>query len=163
MYMLIAKPNHKKFVFCKLDNSTYIKTAKAYSKCKRYGFRGIVAFCTGTGTFSVLKEITKGIVVQYGKRRFAILVITAAAHICSPAVAVLTNATKVIKTCKMVYTTTGYIFEACEDLGCLVYLPLDFALFGQPIPVGEPRRFSNWDEIEDIIKELPVVGDNDDE
>lgn len=160
--MLITKPTHKYYAFSVVDDVTYNKTANVYSKCKRYGFRGIVAFCTGTGTLDVLKEICKGTVVQYGKRRFATCVLTTAAHVCAPAVAVLTNATKVVKVCKVVYTTTGYIFEACEDIGTLCFLPVDMMLFGQAIPTGESKRFSNWEEIEDLIQNLPVIGDSDD-
>jgi len=159
--MLITKPNHNKYAFSSVDNATYANFVDIYSRCKRYGFRGVVAFTTGTGTFSVVKGILKGSVVQYGKRRLAAVVLTTSAHICAPAVAVIINATKVVKTCKMIYTTTGYIFEALEDTGTLLLLPLDYALFGQPIPTGAAKRFSNWDEIEDLIKNLPAVGDVD--
>jgi hypothetical protein len=38
-------------------------------------------------------------------------------------------------------------------------LPVDMALFGQPIPTGEVGRFTKWSNISDIIKELPVIGD----
>lgn len=160
--MLITKPIHKYYAFQSLTNSTYVEMAETYSSCKRYGFRAVVLFCTGTNTIGILKEISKGVVVQYGKRRFATVVIGSALHICAPAIAVITNATKVVKTCKIVYTTTGYIIEAFEDAGTLGLLPLDFALFGQPIPTGTSKRYSNWDEIEDVIKQLPVVGDGDD-
>jgi len=158
--MLITKPTHNRYAFYSLCNCAYVETARTYSMCKSYGFRGVVAFATGTGTFGVVKEILKGTVVQYGKRRMAIVVLCAAAHICAPAVAVLTNATKVVKACKIVYTTTGYIIEACEDVGTLMFLPVDFALFGQPIPTGKSKRFTNWHEIEHLIKAVPIVGDS---
>lgn len=159
--MLITKPTHRYYAFNYLNSTPYIEYAKNYSCCKRYGFRATVAFCTSIGTYGVLKENFKGTVVQYSKRRFATVVLTGAAHVCAPAIAVITNATKVVKTCKIVYTTTGYIFEACEDLGTLMFLLLDLALFGQPIPTGKSKRFANWDEVEDVINNLPVVGDKD--
>lgn len=45
------------------------------------------------------KEIAQGTVVQYGKRRLATVVIGGATYIC--AVAVITNATRFVKSCKV--------------------------------------------------------------
>jgi hypothetical protein len=50
--------------------------------------------------------------------------------------------------------------EAIEDSSQLPFLPLDVALFGQPIPANKEGRFSSWSNITDIISNLPVIGDS---
>lgn len=100
--MHITKPPHKKYVLYCLDDQIYNKYANVYSGCKRWGVRGIYTFLGGTGLWGVVKEISQGTVVQYGKRRLATIVISGATYICAPAVAVITNATRVVKSCKLV-------------------------------------------------------------
>ena len=94
--------------------------------------------------------------LQYGKRRLASIVIGGATYVCAPAVAVITNATRVVKSCKLVYTSVGYVMEAVEDASHVPFLPLDLVLFGQPVP----GRFSSWSNITDIIYNLPTIGDS---
>lgn len=158
--MQVVKPPHNRYALACLDDSTYVKYAEVYSGCKRWGVRGVYAFIGGTGLLGVAKEVMKGTVVQYGKRRIATYVIGAATYICAPAVAVLTNATKVVKACKVVYTSVGYVAEALEDASQVAFLPLDIAFFGQPIPANREGRFSSWSNITDLIDELPAIGDN---
>jgi len=157
--VITTRPAHKKYAFAPLSNATYYDYANRYSACKRYGFRGVVAFTTGTGVYGIVKEVVKGTLIQYGKRRLAVLVISGATYVCAPAVAVLTNATRVVRTCKVIHTTIGYTVEALEDIGTLIFLPIDLALFGQPIPTGKPNRYSNWG-LRDIINDIPDIGDN---
>ena len=123
------------------------------------GVRGIYTFLGGTGLWRVAKELAQGTVVQYGKRRFATVVISGATYICAPAVAVITNATRVVKSCKVVYTSVGYVMEAVEDASHVPFLPLDFVLFGQPVPANKDGRFSSWSNITDLVSNLPVIGD----
>lgn len=113
--MQITKPPHNRYALNCLDNATYVKYANVYSGCKRWGVRGIYTFLGVTGLWGVAKEVAQGSVVQYGKRRLATVVIGGATYICAPAVAVLTNATRVVKSCKIVYTSIGYVMEAVED------------------------------------------------
>jgi hypothetical protein len=96
--------------------------------------------------------VGKGTIVQYGKLRLATVVIGAAAYVCAPAVAVITNATRVVKSCKVVYTTVGYVAEAVEDASHVPFLPL----FGQPVPANKEGHFSSWSNITDIIDNLPA-------
>lgn len=158
--MQITKPPHNRYALNCLDNETYVKYANVYSGCKRWGVRGVYTFLGGTGLLSVVKEVAQGSVVQYGKRRLATVVIGSATYICAPAVAVITNATRVIKSCKLVYTSVGYVMEAFEDASHIPFLPLDAALFGQPVPANKDGRFSSWSNITDIIDNLPVIGDS---
>ena len=138
--MQIVKPPHNRYILSCLDEDTYTKYADVYSGCKRWGVRGIYTFLGGTGLFGVVKEVAKGTVVQYGKRRLATVVIGGAAYVCAPAVAVINNATRVVKSCKVVYTIVGYVAEAAEDASHVPFLPVDFALFGQPIPANKEGR-----------------------
>jgi len=158
--MKVTKPPHNRFLLRGLNNDTYIKYATTYSTCKRYGVRGIYGFLGGTGLWGVVKEASQGTIVQYGKRRIATVVIGGASYICAPAVAVLTNATRVVKSCKLVYTTIGYVMEACEDASHVPFLPLDLLLFGQPIPANKEGRFSSWANMTDVINDLPGIGDS---
>jgi len=134
--------------------------SEEYSGCKRWGVRGIYTFLGGTGLWGIAKEVAKGSVVQYGKRRLATIVIGGATYICAPAVAVITNATRVVKSCKIVYTSVGYVMEAVEDASHVPFLPLDLVLFGQPVPANKEGRFSSWSNITDIIDNLPAIGDS---
>ena len=157
--MQITKPPHNRYILNCLDNETYVKYSTVYSGCKRWGVRGIYTFLGGTKLWSVAKEVAQGSVVQYGKRRLATVVIGGASYICAPAVAVITNATRVIKSCKVVYTSVGYVMEAAEDASHIPFLPLDVVLFGQPVPANKDYRYSSWSNITDIIDNLPTIGD----
>ena len=139
--MQIIKPNHKKFILRNLDDGQYSRYAKSYSRSKRYGMRGIYCFLTGTELYEVVKETLKGTVVQYGKRRLAGVVVSFSAYICTPAVAVITNSTKVVKVCKRIHTAVSYVGEAGEDMSNLSFLPVDMLVFGQPIPIDKKGRF----------------------
>ena len=158
--MQVTKPLHNRYVLHCLDNATYAKYANVYSGCKRWGVRGIYTFLGGTGLWGVAKEIGQGTVVQYGKRRLATAVIGGATYVCAPAVAVITNATRVRKSCKVIYTSLGYMMEVFEDASHIPFLPLDIALSGQPIPANKDGRFSSWSDITDIVDNLPVIDDS---
>jgi len=158
--MQITKPPHNRYALSCLDNATYVKYANVYSGYKRWGVRGIYTFLGGTGIWGVAKEVARGSVVQDGKRRLATIVIGGATYICAPAVAVITNATRVVKSCKIVYTSIGYVMEAVEDASHVFFLPLDLVLFGQPVPANKDGRFSSWSNITDIMDNLPAIGDS---
>jgi len=84
----------------------------------------------------------KGIVIDYGKRKFAAVCINAGAYILSPVIVVFTNATKIVNISKTVHSTAAFCFECVEDSTNLAFLPIDLVLFGQPIPVGATNRFN---------------------
>ena len=72
---------------------------------------------------------------------------------------ILTNATKIVKTCKVVYTTVGYIMEAFEDTLQVLFMRIGFIVFGQFILANEENCFSNWSKITEVIDKLPLIGD----
>ena len=158
--MLITKPPHNRYALHCLDNYTYVKYATTYSGCKRWCILGIYSFQAGAGGWVVAREVTRGTVVQYGKRRLATVVIIGATYFCAPGVALITNLTRVVKSCKVIYTTIGYAMEAAEDLSHIPFVVLDFALFGQPIPANKDGRFSSWQNMTDISDNLPAIGDS---
>ena len=157
--MKFNKPGHSRYVFRYLSNDAYSQYASAYSQCKKHGIRGIYAFVTGTGVANLVVDICKGKIVQYGKRRLAVLILACSTYISCPAISILTNSTRVLRMSKLVYTCVGYGFELCEDLSNVSFLPMDMALFGRPIASGQPGRFTTWTEITDVINNLPLIGD----
>jgi hypothetical protein len=80
-------------------------------------------------------------------------------YICAPAVAVITNASRVIKSCKVVYTSIGYVAEAIENASHVSFLPIDVVVFGESIPANKEGPFSSWSNITDIIAQLLLLGD----
>ena len=150
LVVLIVKPKHCRYALHKVNNETYVKYAIGYSNAKKYGIRGIYSYLTGIGLWGVAREVIRGNVVQYGKRRLATAVIGAATWMCAPAVAVLTNSTKVLNITKRVYMLVCWTGEAIEDSSNVSFLLLDMAIFGQAIPIGDPNRFDIWSKITDI-------------
>lgn len=123
--MKVTKPVHNRYALHFLDNGTYIKYATTYAGCKPWRVRRVYSFLGGTGLWRVAKEV-----------------------------AVITNSTRVLKSYKLVYTSVGYVIEACEDASHVPFLPLYFAFFGQPIPANKEGRFSSWSNIPDIVDNL---------
>jgi hypothetical protein len=157
--MQIGKPPHSKYILANVDETTYKQYVLLYAKSKQFGVKGIYFFLSGSGLYTFLQQSAKGIIFYQGKRRLSIALITVSTYVCAPAVASLTNATRVIKCCQLVYTSVGYVMESFEDASTATFLPLDFIIFGQPIPSNLAGRYSSWSNITDLIKELPIIGD----
>lgn len=149
--MQFAKPPYKRYLLHDFNSERYCQYADKYSKYKKYGVRGVYLFLIGTGLYGVVLEFGKGKIVQYGKRRLASVVVLCAGYACAPAIAVITNAAKIVKGVKTAHTTLSYIGETAEDLSNVSFLPLDILLFGQPIPVGEPGRLNILSNMTDIF------------
>ena len=142
MAFIPDKPSHGRFAFRTVNNTQYKTYAKQYSRAKAGGIRCVYAWASGTGVLGVAKDVGKGIVVDYSKRKFAAVCINAGSYILSPAIVVFTNATKIVNVTKRIHSTAAFCFECVEDSTNLAFLPLDLALFGQPIPVGASNRFN---------------------
>lgn len=56
-----------------------------------------------------------------------------------------------MQSCKVVYTSVGYLMEVTEDCSNLGFLFLDLALFGQSVPANKEGRFSSWSNISNIL------------
>ena len=97
---------------------------------------------SGVGVWGVATDVGKAILIDYGKRKLAAVCINAGAYILSPAVVVFTNVSKVLKISKSVHSTAAFCFECVEDSTNLAFIPIDLALFGQPIPIVASNRFN---------------------
>ena len=69
------KPSHSRFVFNQLNGTQYKTYANQYSKAKRGGFRCVYAWASGTGVVSVIGNIGKGVVIDYGKKNLLLFVL----------------------------------------------------------------------------------------
>ena len=142
MAFLPDKPMHSRFVLRTLNATQYKGYAKQYSNAKAGGIRCVCAWASGAGVIGIAIDLGKGIVIDYGKRKLAAICINACAYILTPAVVVVTNASRVVSVSKKVHSISAFIFECIEDSTNLGFLPLDLALFGQPIPIGSSNRFN---------------------
>jgi hypothetical protein len=149
--MLVSKPSGGGYVFSHLDNKTYIKYAENYSKAKRVGLAFVYGWATSVGVYDVVLDLMKGVVVQYGKEKFAIVILNTAGLVLSPVVCVLTNVSRVVNTAKRVHSCCAFVFECIDDSANLAWLILDLPLFGQPIPVGKKHRYDFFGNFSDIL------------
>ena len=142
MAFIPDKPSHRRFALHNLTSPQYKTYAVKYSKAKAGGIRCIYSWMSGAEIVSVINDVGKGILIDYGKRKFAAVCLNACAYIFSPAVVVFTNASKIVNVSKSVHSSAAFCFECVEDSTNLAFLPIDLALFGQPIPIGAPNRFN---------------------
>ena len=103
------------------------------------------------GVVGIVTDVGKGVVIDYNKRKLAAVCINAGAYILSPAVVVFTNASKIVTISKSVHSSAAFCFECVEDSTNLAFLPIDLALFGQPIPIGAANRFNLFSNHTDFL------------
>jgi hypothetical protein len=151
MAFIPDKPMHSRFIFSNLNSTQYKTYAKQYSRAKAGGIRCVYVWMSGVGVVGVLTDLGKGIVIDYGKRKLAAACLNAGAYIFSPAVVVFTNASKLVNISKSIHSTAAFCFECVEDSTNLAFLPLDIALFGQPIPIGAENRFNLFKNSTDFL------------
>ena len=151
MAFIPDKPMHRRFAFRNFNSTQYKTYAKQYSSAKAGGIRCIYAWMSGARVVGIITNLGKGIVIDYGKRKLAAVFINAGAYILSPTVVVFTNVSKVVNISKSIHSTASFCFECVEDSTNLAFLPLDIALFGQPIPVGAPNRFNLFSNHTDFL------------
>jgi hypothetical protein len=151
MAFIPDKPMHRRFAFSNLNSTQYKTFAKQYSSAKAGGIRCVYAWMSGAGVIGVVTDLWKGILIDYTKRKLAAVCINAGAYILSPAVVVFTNASKLVNISKSIHSTAAFCFECVEDSTNLAFIPLDLALFGQPIPVGPSNRFNLFSNHTDFL------------
>lgn len=151
MAFIPNKPGHNRFALSHFNSTQYQTYARQYSKAKAGGIRCVYGWMSGAGVLSIATNIGKGIVIDYGKRKLALVCINAGAYIISPAVVVFTNASKVVNISKSVHSCAAFCFECAEDSTNLAFLPIDLALFGQPIPIGASSRFNLFANHSDFL------------
>lgn len=151
MSFIPSKPGHNRYVFKNLNETQYSTYARQYSRAKAGGIRCIYTWASGVGVLGIIKDVSKGVIINYGKRKFAAVCINAGSYVLSPAVVVFTNASKIVNISKSIHSTAAFCFECVEDSSNLSFLPLDLCLFGQPIPVGGPNRFNLFKNYTDFF------------
>jgi hypothetical protein len=151
MTFIPNKPMHNKYAFCNLNSTQYKTYASQYSRVKAGGIRCVYGWVSGAKVVEILKDVGKDVVIDYGKRKFAAVCINAGAYIILPAVVVFTNSSKLVNISKGVHSTAAFCFECLEDSTNLAFLPLDMALFGQPIPIGATNRFNLFGNHTDFL------------
>lgn len=149
--MLITKPTHTRYIFNYLNNTQYCKYARGYSLGKRNGSRGIYLWATGMGVWGVVREAATDGIKRYGKKKIGIFCLSAGGWAFGPVVTLVTNSSKVIKAATRIHSLVSFGFECMEDGGNLLFLPLDMALFGQPIAVGDMDRFNIMTNVTDFL------------
>ena len=95
------------------------------------------------GSLGNCREAATDGVKRYGKKKFATFRLSAGGWALGPVVTLLTNSSRIINVTTRLHSVISFGTECLEDGGNLLFLPLDMALFGQPIPVGDPDRFNN--------------------
>lgn len=151
MRFLPNKPSHTRFAFRNLNSTQYNTYVQQYSKSKAGGIRCVYCWMSCTTVMGIITDVGKGIVIDYGKRKLAAICINAGAYVFTPAVVVFTNATKIVNISKSIHSTAAFCFECVEDSTNLAFLPLDMALFGQPIPIGASNRFNLFTNHTDFL------------
>ena len=87
-----------------------------------------------------------------GKKKFATFCLSAGGWVLGPVVTLLTNSSRIINITTRLHSIISFGAECLEDGGNLLFLPLDMALFGQPIPVGDPDRFNIMTNFTDFLE-----------
>ena len=143
MAFIPDKPAHGRFAFRSLNSTQYKIYARQYSKAKAGGIRCVYSWMSGAAVL--------GVVTDVDKRKFAAVCIDTGAYILSAAVVVFTNASKIVTVSKSIHSSAAFCFECVEDCSNLSFLPIDLALFGQPIPVGASNRFNLFGNHTDFL------------
>lgn len=138
----ISRPAHKRYALASLDDASYAKFVNGYALAKKCGVRGVWLYISGSGYIDLCKEILKGSVRRWGRRKLATGFLSFAAWSAAPLVPLITNSTKIIKLANATHTCVAFVGECIDDCTGAAWLPLDIAICGQPIPMGEAGRFN---------------------
>jgi len=115
------------------------------------GIRCVYGWMSGTRLLGIVTYVSKGIVIEYGKRKFATVCINASAYILLYAIVVFTNASRIVNIAKNIQRTSAFYFECLEDLMNLSFLSLNLVLFGQQISIGASNRFNLFGNNTDFL------------
>lgn len=138
----ISKPKHKRYALQALDDGAYIKFVNGYSIAKKFGVKSVWIYISSSGVYELCKEVFKGEIRKYGRKKLGVGIVSFLGWVGSPVIPLITNSTKIIKLTNSTHTIITFFVETCEDCTNLAWLPLDVALTGQPIPIGEAGRYN---------------------
>ena len=154
MAFIRDKPAHNKFAFRNLTEVDYKIQARGYSKAECQVTLVIYAWKSSAGVLYIVQGVSKGVVIDYSKRKLAGFCLALGAQVGSPVLIVFINSSRIVKLYKIVYSAVFFRFECIEEIFNLVLLPIDFALFGQPIPTGSNNLFNLLTNHFDFLNEL---------
>ena len=103
------------------------------------------------GVWGVVREACADGIKRYGKKKIAVVCLSAGGWAFGPIVTLLTNSSKIIGATTRLHSLISFGAECIEDGGNLLFLPIDMALFGQPIPIGDPDRFNIMTNFTDFL------------
>lgn len=140
----MIKPASKRYAFHYLNQTQYQyqNYARGYALAKRTGYRGICLWASGVGAIEILREVATNSLKRYGKKKLAIVCLSARVWAVAPFMTLITNSSRIINATTRIHSLISFGAECLEDSGNLVFLPVDLALFGQPIPIGEENCFN---------------------
>jgi hypothetical protein len=140
--ILISRPIHKRYALHSISDESYITFVNGYSLAKKTGIRSVWLFVSGSGVYGLCQEVLKKEVQRWGRRKLGSGVVASLCWIGTPIVPLITNSSKIIRIANVTHTAIAFVAETCEDCTNLAWLPIDLALTGQPISVGESGRFN---------------------
>jgi hypothetical protein len=136
------KPSHTKYLLSNCDQEQYQRIFKKYQDAKRYGIRAVIGYVTGAEIYQIIGEVSRGILITWGRRKIAALATVGITWVGGPVVMCFTNATKAVRFAKGIHGVASFTLEVLDDTSNITMLPLDLILFGQPVPMGAPNRFN---------------------
>jgi hypothetical protein len=136
------KPSHTKYLLSNCDQEQYQRIFKKYQDAKRYGIRAVIGYVTGAEIYQIIGEVSRGILITWGRRKIAALATVGITWVGGPVVMCFTNATKAVRFAKGIHGVASFTLEVLDDTSNITTLPLDLILFGQPVPMGAPNRFN---------------------
>ena len=126
-----------------------------YRYAKKYGIRATVGVVTGTGCYTLVKEVGMYGVKHHAKRYIGAILINTGLTCVSAGIPLITNATKIVKYSKACHSVCSAAWRGAHNIAELPLIVCDYALFGEYVPsCGESDYdiFSN--EATDFMNEF---------
>ena len=106
-----------------------------------------------TGVWVIVREAATDGVKWYRKKKFETFCLSVEGWGLGPVTTLLTNSSRIINATTRLHSVISFGAECLEDTGNLIFLPLDMALSGQPIPISGPDRFNIMTNFNDLLSD----------
>jgi len=118
----------------KLSPESRRKLKEYYRTTKKYGIRGLFGVVSGTGCYTLLKEVVKDGVKRQGKRYIGGILINSGLTLVSGGIPLVTNATKIVKYSKACHSVCAAAWRASHNIAEVPFILCDYAIFGEYVP-----------------------------
>jgi len=135
------------------------KLKEQYRVAKRYGIKAAWGIVTGSGVLELAKEVSKGAIVDQGKKKVGSLILLGCSHIGLGAITVVTNSTKVIKYAKKAHSVTSCIYRCAHDASEVPLIALDFMVFGEYVPSCPDDGYQLFNVSSDALDAIANLND----